>query len=65
MIGIWNVYTNLHPEIPKSAVFLSFKHVVHYDCIDNPCKLCQPKIWKLSIWKFWVWMTRRESALGN
>lgn len=27
-------------NVPKDTVFLSCKHVVHYDCIDNPRKKC-------------------------
>ncbi|RIA86439.1 hypothetical protein C1645_740863 [Glomus cerebriforme] len=27
-------------DVPKDTVFLSCKHIVHYDCIDNPRKKC-------------------------
>src|ERR1043166_9987656 len=27
-------------DFQKDTVFLSCKHAVHYDCIDNPCKKC-------------------------
>src|ERR1044072_3887803 len=27
-------------EPPKPLVYLTCKHIVHYACIDNPCKLC-------------------------
>ncbi|GBC10812.1 hypothetical protein RclHR1_09920010 [Rhizophagus clarus] len=28
------------PDFPKDTVFLSCKHAIHYDCIDNPRKKC-------------------------
>src|ERR1043166_2726709 len=48
--------------------YLTCKHIVHYDCIDNPRKLCPLCSWKLTILKLQqnrVQVQRRKNVLTN